>query len=100
MNKAVLEGLLFVVGEDGLTIEQICDVLNIGEAEAKSTIMELKKDYEDKSNMRAYTIHHFLQREFLKFLNKKDQSLNQVTLACANMLTHLFLINPFVGFIV
>ncbi len=49
MNKAVLEGLLFVVGEDGLTIEQICDVLNIGEEEAKSIIMELKKDYEDET---------------------------------------------------
>ena len=29
MNKAVLEGLLFVVGEDGLTIDQIVDVLEI-----------------------------------------------------------------------
>ena len=49
MNKAVLEGLLFVVGEDGLTIEQITDVLDINEEEAKNLIMELKKDYEDES---------------------------------------------------
>ena len=28
MNKAVLEGLLFVVGEDGLTLDQIEDVLD------------------------------------------------------------------------
>lgn len=49
MNKAVLEGLLFVVGEDGLTFEQIEDVLNIEEAEAKELLMELKKDYEDDS---------------------------------------------------
>ncbi|MBQ6324369.1 MAG: SMC-Scp complex subunit ScpB [Bacilli bacterium] len=49
MNKAVLEGLLFVVGEDGLTIEQICDVLSINEEEAKGVVMELKKDYEDES---------------------------------------------------
>lgn len=47
MNKAVLEGLLFVVGEDGLTFEQIEDVLNIEEAEAKELLMELKKDYEE-----------------------------------------------------
>jgi len=26
-NRAILEGLLFVVGEDGLNIEQIKDVL-------------------------------------------------------------------------
>lgn len=49
MNKAVLEGLLFVVGEDGLTIEQIEDVLNIDEESAKNLIRELKHDYEDES---------------------------------------------------
>ena len=49
MNKAVLEGLLFVVGEDGLTFDQIEDVLGITEEESKSLIMELKKDYEDES---------------------------------------------------
>lgn len=48
MNKAVLEGLLFVVGEDGLTIEQIEDVLNIDEESAKNLIRELKHDYEDE----------------------------------------------------
>lgn len=49
MHKAVLEGLLFVVGEDGLTIEQITDVLEIDEENAKNLIMELKKDYEDEN---------------------------------------------------
>ena len=49
MNKAVLEGLLFVVGEDGLTIEQIEDVLNIDEESAKNLIREFKHDYEDES---------------------------------------------------
>ena len=49
MHKAVLEGLLFVVGEDGLTLEQIEDILEVSEEEAKNLIMELKKDYEDES---------------------------------------------------
>ena len=49
MNKAVLEGLLFVVGEDGLTLEQISDVLEIDEESSKNLIMELKKDYEDET---------------------------------------------------
>ena len=49
MNKAVLEGLLFVVGEDGLTLEQIEDVLEISEDESKELLMSLKKDYEDDS---------------------------------------------------
>ena len=45
-NKAVLEGLLFVVGEEGLTFEQIEDVLDISEEEAKTLLMQLKRDYE------------------------------------------------------
>ena len=49
MNKAVLEGLLFVVGEDGLTIEQIENVLNIDEESAENLIRVLKHDYEDES---------------------------------------------------
>ena len=47
MNKAVLEGLLFVVGEEGLTLEQIEDVLNIDEDASKELLKELKHDYED-----------------------------------------------------
>lgn len=49
MKKAVLEGLLFVVGEDGLTLEQIGDVLELDLDQSKELIMELKKDYEDES---------------------------------------------------
>ena len=45
-NKAVLEGLLFVVGEEGLTFEQIEEVLEIDEEEAKKLLMDLKHDYE------------------------------------------------------
>ena len=49
MHKAVLEGLLFVVGEDGLTLDQIEEVLEVDEETSKNLIMELKKDYEDES---------------------------------------------------
>lgn len=45
-KKAILEGLLFVVGEDGLTIETIQDVLELNDEEAKILIMDLKKSYE------------------------------------------------------
>ena len=48
-KKAILEGLLFVVGEDGLTLDQIEDVLELNEEESKELVTELKKDYEDKS---------------------------------------------------
>ena len=48
MNKAVLEGLLFVVGEDGLSLDQISDVLDIKVDEAKELVKELKSDYESE----------------------------------------------------
>ncbi|MBQ6477460.1 MAG: SMC-Scp complex subunit ScpB [Bacilli bacterium] len=48
MNKAVLEGLLFVVGEDGLSLDQISDVLDIKVEEAKELVKELKSDYESE----------------------------------------------------
>ena len=38
LDKAVLEGLLFVVGEDGLTLDQIEDVLNINEEQSRELI--------------------------------------------------------------
>lgn len=45
-NKAVLEGLLFVVGEDGLTLDQIEEVLEITEDEVKALVNALKQSYE------------------------------------------------------
>lgn len=48
MNKqAVLEGLLFVVGEDGLTLTQIEDILDLTEEEAKELLSTLRKEYEE-----------------------------------------------------
>ena len=42
----VLEGLLFVVGDEGVTLKEICEVLNINEDEAKELLVNLKKEYE------------------------------------------------------
>ena len=47
-NKAVLEGLLFVVGEDGLTLDQIEEVLELKEEEVKEVVNELKHSYESE----------------------------------------------------
>ena len=42
----VLEGLLFVVGDEGVTIKEICEILNVKEEEAKELLINLKKEYE------------------------------------------------------
>lgn len=60
-NLAVLEGLLFVMGEDGLTLEQIQDILEIDEEEAKILLKNLRENYEN--NERGVRIN-FLGNRF------------------------------------
>ena len=43
--KGIVEGLLYVQGELGLTLEQVSDVLEIPLEEAKELILSLKQDY-------------------------------------------------------
>lgn len=43
--KAVLEGLLFIVGEDGLTLEQIKEIMEINDEKLKELVGELSIDY-------------------------------------------------------
>lgn len=51
MDKiAVLEGLLFVVGDEGLTLNQIENILEIDSNEAKKILSELQKEYEKNSH--------------------------------------------------
>ena len=45
--KAVLEGILFIVGDEGTTIKEMSSILDINEEEVKKLLIELKKDYED-----------------------------------------------------
>ena len=46
--KGIIEGLLYVQGDLGLTIEQVSDILEIEEEEAKKLILSLKQDYIDE----------------------------------------------------
>ncbi len=61
-NKlAVLEGLLFVVGDDGLSLEQIMDILEINHKEAETLVNNLKNSYlDDNRGIRL----HFLGNTF------------------------------------
>lgn len=46
---AVLEGLLFVVGDDGLALEQIVDILEIDNDIAKELISKLMNEYNNSN---------------------------------------------------
>ena len=69
MNKlAILEGLLFVVGDDGLTINQVMDILEVSNEEAKELLNKLKERYlKDDSGIKI----NFLGNTF-KLSTKKE----------------------------
>ena len=66
--KSVLEGLLFVVGEEGLTLTQIEDILSLTEDAAKELLSQLRDDYEKED--RGIRIN-FLGNTF-KLTTKKE----------------------------
>ena len=67
-KEAILEGLLFVVGDDGLTLSQVQDILEVNTEEAKELVSLLRKEYEKDD--RGITIN-FLG-DTLKLTTKKE----------------------------
>ena len=66
--KAIVEGLLFLSGEDGLTLEEISDVIEKSDDEVKTIIKELYNDYNNET--RGIQIE-FLGNHF-KLTTKKE----------------------------
>ena len=54
--KGVLEGILFVVGDEGITLNKICEIREISLDDAKKWLKELKNSYE--SNDRGIRISY------------------------------------------
>lgn len=49
MNKlGILEGILFVVGDEGITLDSICEIMEITKEEAKDLLLQLKTNYESE----------------------------------------------------
>lgn len=47
--EGVLEGILFVQGDEGVTLEQICKILEVDMDKAKELLLKLKQSYEEKN---------------------------------------------------
>ena len=47
--EGVLEGLLYVQGDNGLTLKEIMNILSLSEEEAKNLVYQLKKHYEEEN---------------------------------------------------
>ena len=47
MNKlGILEGILFVVGDEGINLKNLCEIMSIDMEEAKELLLKLKESYE------------------------------------------------------
>ena len=44
-----VEGILFVVGDEGINLSTLCNIMDISESDAKDLLLKLKKNYEDES---------------------------------------------------
>ena len=69
--KAVIEGLLFVVGDDGLDLDEIIKILEISKDETKELIKELQNDYQ--SSDRGIRIDFLGDK--LKLTTKKEHNI-------------------------
>ena len=47
--EGVLEGLIYVQGDNGLTLKEIMNILSLSEEEAKNLVYQLKKHYEEEN---------------------------------------------------
>lgn len=85
-----LEGILFVVGEEGITLDKLVETLSISEAKVQKLLTQLNKEYE--SNTRGIKIIFVgntfklgtksKDKEYYKKLveNKKDEVLSNASL--------------------
>ena len=84
--KAVLEGLLFIVGDEGLTINQISDILELEKDEVLNIINELSDSYNNEE--RGITIKKFgniykltTKSEYKKYYERLSDLSNLKTLS-------------------
>ena len=68
--KAVLEGLLFLVGDEGIDMKDICDILETDEENVKCLINELQKELKDLDKEKALKI---AKQKATKIQKKADE---------------------------
>lgn len=68
MDKSVIEGLLFLSGDEGLTKEQLLDTMDINEYQLETIIKDLMNDYLDDDH--GIELVHFGGR--YKFVTKEN----------------------------
>lgn len=69
-KKPIIEGLLYIVGDEGISLDELLEVLEITKEELNMTIISLTKDYEEKN--RGLTLEFYGNK--IKMVTKKEYS--------------------------
>lgn len=92
--KAIIEGLLFISGDEGLTLDQLIEILGKDVNEIKNTLKELYKDYtnEDRGIKLELLGNHFkltTKKEHKDYYKKliKDEESNKLSQAALETLS-------------
>ena len=90
--KNIVEGILFIVGDEGTTIKEIANTLNISEMEVKEALTELRKDYESpgrgiRISFLGNTFKLTTKSEHKKFYEKLVTDSHEFTLSNAALET-------------
>ena len=87
--KAVLEGILFIVGEEGISIQTIEEILEIDNEQLKKIVAELTVDYNDSGrgltlkvlgNKLKLTTKEEHKKYYEKLVETEDPELSQAAL--------------------
>ena len=87
--KAVIEGLLFLSGDDGISINEISNIINKDTNEVKELIRELYNDYEDSDrgirleylgSKFKLTTKHEHKEYYSKLVNEENNTLSESSL--------------------
>lgn len=80
--KAILEGLLFACGDEGITVKELAKIMDISQKAVEHLLEELKYDYEHASRgimiMQSHDVYHLTTKpehsEYYKRLVESPQS--------------------------
>ncbi|MFD2630732.1 SMC-Scp complex subunit ScpB [Oceanobacillus kapialis] len=90
--KAIMEGLLFASGDEGITVKQVSNILEITEASVKTILEELKYDYEHKERglmlMHSHGAYHLTTKpEHSRYYQKFIETPNPTKMSQAALET-------------
>jgi len=75
-TEALIESILYVAGEEGISLKELSDVLEISKEEIRESVKNLKKDYDENGN-RGLTLLDVAERIVLATKKEAEPALRK-----------------------